>query len=92
MPFKYMLFQFNLCNNNTHNRQSLYWTNTCLSVEQRLPWGVILLLGGGFALADITNKSGLSQFLVEQLDGLKVHSNNSAYVLTPHSRAMIRCW
>ena len=43
-----------------------------LLVEKRLPWGVIMLLGGGFALADATKKSGLSQFLVEQLDGLKV--------------------
>ena len=60
-----------------------FYSHICLSVEQRLPWGVILLLGGGFALADITNKSGLSQFLVEQLDGLKVHSNNSSDVLTP---------
>ena len=41
-------------------------------VEKRLPWGVILLLGGGFALADVTEKSGLSQYLVDQLDGLKV--------------------
>jgi di/tricarboxylate transporter len=31
-----------------------------------------MLLGGGFALADATKKSGLSQFLVNQLDGLKV--------------------
>jgi len=41
------------------------------TVEKRLPWGVILLLGGGFALADITKKSGLSVYLVNQLDGLK---------------------
>ena len=41
-------------------------------VEKRLPWGVILLLGGGFALADVTEKSGLSQYLVDKLDGLKV--------------------
>jgi len=34
-------------------------------VEKRLPWGVILLLGGGFALADITKKSGLSKFLAD---------------------------
>ena len=32
----------------------LDWT----TVEQKLPWGVILLLGGGFALADITDKGG----------------------------------
>ena len=42
------------------------------SVEKKLPWGVILLLGGGFALADVTEKSGLSQLLVDQLDPLKV--------------------
>jgi len=40
-------------------------------VEKRLPWGVILLLGGGFALADITGKSGLDQYMVDQLEGLK---------------------
>lgn len=43
-------------------------------VEKRLPWGVILLLGGGFALKDITEKSGLSLYLVDQLEGLKTLS------------------
>ena len=41
------------------------------TVEKRLPWGVILLLGGGFALKDITQKSGLDLYLVDRLDGLK---------------------
>ena len=42
------------------------------TVEKRLPWGVILLLGGGFALADATKSSGLNLYLVNQLDALKV--------------------
>jgi len=40
-------------------------------VEKRLPWGVIILLGGGFALADMTKKSGLSQYMVDHLEWLK---------------------
>jgi len=40
------------------------------TVEKRLPWGVIMLLGGGFALADATEKSGLSEYIVNQLEGL----------------------
>lgn len=35
----------------------LTWKNTVL----RIPWGVIILLGGGFALASATSASGLSK-------------------------------
>jgi sodium-dependent dicarboxylate transporter 2/3/5 len=42
-----------------------------ITVEKRLPWGVIMLLGGGFALAHSTKSSGLSKYLVDQLDFLK---------------------
>ena len=55
-----------------------FYTTYYSSVEKKLPWGVILLLGGGFALADMTEKSGLSQFLVDQLDGLKVWQQKQA--------------
>jgi len=55
---------------NTSSPALLDWN----TVEKRLPWGVILLLGGGFALADITGKSGLDQYMVDQLEGLKVTS------------------
>jgi sodium-dependent dicarboxylate transporter 2/3/5 len=29
-------------------------------IEKKLPWGVILLLGGGFALSDACTKTGLT--------------------------------
>lgn len=41
-------------------------------VQDRLPWGIVLLLGGGFALSDACKESGLSTWLGEQLSGLSV--------------------
>lgn len=35
--------------------------------EKKLPWGVMLLLGGGFALAHISEESGLSKWLGDEL-------------------------
>ncbi|XP_076452263.1 Na(+)/citrate cotransporter-like [Babylonia areolata] len=36
-------------------------------LSRKLPWGVLLLLGGGFALAQATQVSGLSSLIAEQL-------------------------
>ena len=36
----------------------------CLSLETKMCWGVIFLLGGGFALASASQKSGLSGKMV----------------------------
>lgn len=36
-------------------------------VQDRLPWGIVLLLGGGFALSDASKASGLSSWLGDQL-------------------------
>lgn len=41
-------------------------------VQDRLPWGIVLLLGGGFALSDATKESGLSDWIGQQLTGLSV--------------------
>ncbi len=39
-------------------------------VFAKIPWGIILLLGGGFALAMGFTVTGLSQYIGEQLSGL----------------------
>jgi sodium-dependent dicarboxylate transporter 2/3/5 len=40
------------------------------TVEKRLPWGIIILLGGGFALAEGSNRSGLNDWIGTQLASL----------------------
>jgi sodium-dependent dicarboxylate transporter 2/3/5 len=38
--------------------------------EQRVPWGILLLIGGGFALAAGVDKAGLSAIIGESMVGL----------------------
>jgi sodium-dependent dicarboxylate transporter 2/3/5 len=40
------------------------------TVFKRVPWGIILLFGGGFALAEGFTKSGLSEFIGTQFHGI----------------------
>jgi sodium-dependent dicarboxylate transporter 2/3/5 len=42
------------------------------TVEKNLPWGVIILLGGGFALAGASKSSGLSDLIGSGLEPLQV--------------------
>ncbi|XP_061189812.1 Na(+)/citrate cotransporter-like isoform X2 [Saccostrea echinata] len=48
----------------------LSWEKTV----QKVPWGVIVLLGGGFALAKASTRSGLSKWFGDSLDFLSVYS------------------
>ena len=47
-------------------RGIITWT----SAEKKIPWGVIILFGGGFALAEGCKHSGLSDWIGVQLSGL----------------------
>lgn len=40
-------------------------------LQTNFPWGVVLLVGGGFAISDGAQASGLSAWLGEQLNGLE---------------------
>lgn len=41
------------------------------SVQKKLPWGVVLLLGSGFAIAYVARESGLTNCIAVSLQGLK---------------------
>lgn len=41
-----------------------------VNVFEQIPWGIILLFGGGFALATAFTSSGLSEFIGKNLKGL----------------------
>ncbi|BFZ18263.1 hypothetical protein BsWGS_21302 [Bradybaena similaris] len=45
------------------------------SVNKRMAWGVLLLMGGGFALADACEISGLSGWVSTHLEGLSTLPN-----------------
>lgn len=54
------------------------------TAQAKLPWGVIILIGGGFALADAAQKSGLSVLLGNKLSALSV--------LSPGAIAAVICF
>lgn len=64
LPTQYRFWPFQPLNKSPQSSPSLIDWNT---IQTRLPWGVILLLGGGFAVSDACVKTGLSQWLVDQL-------------------------
>ncbi|MBZ0264047.1 SLC13 family permease [bacterium] len=48
-----------------------------IGILQKLPWGIVLLFGGGFALAKAFMLSGLSAWIGNQLAGLSTFSDVS---------------
>ena len=53
------------------------------TVQQKLPWNVVILLGSGFALATGAQQSGLSQWIGSQLRNLKhLSAGGIAFLIT----------
>lgn len=40
-------------------------------LQSKMPWGLLFLLGGGFAVADAGTKSGMSDYLGKKLSVMK---------------------
>ncbi|XP_054707711.1 Na(+)/citrate cotransporter-like isoform X2 [Uloborus diversus] len=59
------------------------------TAQAKIPWGVLILVGGGFALADAAQKSGLSKFLGEELMFLAVLPPGAMVVVVCLVTAMI---
>jgi len=64
LPTRYRFWPFQAFNKIPESSPSLISWKT---IETKLPWGVIILLGGGFAVSDACTKSGLSAWLVQRL-------------------------
>ncbi|XP_023326559.1 solute carrier family 13 member 2 [Eurytemora carolleeae] len=71
LPQNYEFWPFAPMNRSLQNSPSLI---TWRLIETKMCWGVIFLLGGGFALASASQSSGLSALLVHQLEKLNLSS------------------
>ena len=52
------------------NGKTEYFALDWATVQQKVPWGILLLFGGGFALAAGFAKTGLDQWIGNQLTGV----------------------
>merc|ERR1712083_927595 len=67
LPQKFNFLPFVKSLENVKSSEGLaHWNK----VEKKMPWGVLLLLAGGFAMSKGCNDSGLSQWMAEQLKDL----------------------
>ncbi|XP_072475149.1 Na(+)/citrate cotransporter [Notamacropus eugenii] len=70
-------FKFNFRSQTEEEWKAPFYPSPLLTwkvVHEKLPWGIILLLGGGFALAKGCEVSGLSEWMGKQMAPLKSFS------------------
>lgn len=69
--------KFNFCSESEEERKAPFYPPALLDwkvVQDRLPWSIVLLLGGGFALAKGCEVSGLSAWIGKQMEPLRAVS------------------
>ncbi|VEN39018.1 unnamed protein product [Callosobruchus maculatus] len=69
LPANYDFIYMFSSDENKRPKQSAPSLVTWKLVQQRMPWGLIFLLGGGFAMAEASKKSGMSTLIAEHLRG-----------------------
>lgn len=72
MGITLMLFPVRLGKGIIVNNEREYFLLDWKTVETRMPWGILLLFGGGFALASGFAKTGLTLWVGNQLTGLSL--------------------
>ncbi|XP_037665529.1 solute carrier family 13 member 5 isoform X1 [Choloepus didactylus] len=65
--------KFNICSQTEEEKKIPFYPPPLLNwkeTQQKVPWGIVLLLGGGFALAKGCEASGLSDWMGKQMEPL----------------------